>query len=1027
MPPDEPDAYISQPHSHRFNPVAVAVAIIITIAVTAAAACEPMPGPRDGDPRPGARAIKALPGSDFKVEEIAVRALATFVGDPACEEVPSKDDQAASLLAEKIVKDLAAQPQYQIQSLKRSASELSSDESSIPPISSTRPSPPAPPPTIPPQPTSVDPIAPRRIATTRSIAARHTAVSISTTGQHRHTSPFPGWLLARTRLSGQAASSTNSFFSLGARPYQSHTERLLIARRTEQLGQALKDLVPGPTVYHVDFTQDEIAYIVNSVSPDMPKTAESLIQLGRAWDIPKIIAGTIPNRTTQDAQNFYSDLMAGKVSHPDQGRILTLQPNSDDATRRETKRISRVSSLHLAREIEGNRGFGHMRQYTNFQNEFRNAHEDGMTCIAEFTNCAGDIATTTWVPGNNIICGTTNHSDTHNQQYNKPGNLLLCSLSRGELRAFPDHRIPRPIVEMGENSTEAMRRSQDPWLYSSVVASDYDEKSNLAFTSSFDGTVKIWNVSKDGSSMTAIATWHLGGNVNFVSAAKDGSGRVATAADVPSEAVRIYTISKEDIANSPFVSFSCERTDADGSDKWAYFPATMQWGRSPESRHVLAVGYSPRSFSGSDHDIPEDKLQSGNVTLWDAEKGRRLHVTTATTSNFFEIIWHPTLPRFIAATTPGGLKAVRKIRTQIHIFQRDNSHEDSGYQEFQKLDCEAADINELTIMPNSLQHAYITAGCTDGNVYVWDTAQGDAPIHTLKHGHPIDEFHEDREREDTGVKFTAWGTTADRLYTGSSDGVVKVWNVRRRRSPFVRDLLVAPGPISCGAFSPDGTKLVVGDATGRVFLFSVDKRDAAPALYMTIPGTAQRRRRPIPFIHHPEPPPPPPPPQPEAEMQVDPPAGPDPNPSAPTKPSEADDARRTYLDTGMLILHSNPTIGAVQGPAYALTKLFRADAHLDGDPNAPLLPTYARQQRANAVSGTGSGALSRARSLRRLKDPALLADARFAPRHEVNAGIDFDMRRLDAEVLAGLMGEKAVLAAGDEDWGFEYEEMPDEI
>jgi hypothetical protein len=40
--------------------------------------------------------------------------------------------------------------------------------------------------------------------------------------------------------------------------------------------------------------------------------------------------------------------------------------------------------------------------------------------------------------------------------------------------------------------------------------------------------------------------------------------------------------------------------------------------------------------------------------------------------------------------------------------------------------------------PNSLIESYVTASCTDGNTYVWDTAQGDDPIHVLGHGGKFD-------------------------------------------------------------------------------------------------------------------------------------------------------------------------------------------------------------------------------------------------------------------------------------------------
>src|SRR5437773_8689197 len=104
---------------------------------------------------------------------------------------------------------------------------------------------------------------------------------------------------------------------------------------------------------------------------------------------------------------------------------------------------------------------------------------------------------------------------------------------------------------------------------------------------------------------------------------------------------------------------------------------------------------------------------------------------------------------------------------------------------------------------------YVTASCTDGNIYVWDTRFTRADrgwLRILQHGgtsiffrtdsilgsqntlpyilvsanissasEPIIPLPEDepRERTDTGVRFTQWGPTSDRLYTGSSDGIIK--------------------------------------------------------------------------------------------------------------------------------------------------------------------------------------------------------------------------------------------------------------
>ncbi|KAM0418661.1 hypothetical protein ACHAPT_012358 [Fusarium lateritium] len=807
----------------------------------------------------------------------------------------------------------------------------------------------------------------------------------------------------------------NRFYQLDERPYRTAADRKAIEEGTKNPVRVNKAVVSQPTAYHVDFTPDEVAEIARCLSAYEPKpvpaTYRALAKRCLKYNVPTLVGDGIKGRSVEDIRNFCSDLLAGQATSPNDLRVLSL---SEGASKQEsqTKRISQMSSLLLARELDGNKGFHRTRKYVNFRNEFKTLREDELEVVAEFTNCAGDITTGAWVSDDSFLCGTTAHSDTHNQQYNKPGNLLLCSTSKGTLRAFPDHRIPRPHVEKGENSTEAMRRSQDLWLYSSVVSSDYDQPNDLAYTSSFDKTVKVWKVDPNGEGMEAIATWQHIGNVNFVAAAKDGSGRVATAADSPTDAVRVYTVNKDNIVDSPYQTFSCSRNDADGSDKWAYHPATMQWGRAPGTEHLLLVGYSPRSLSGDDHDIPEEKRNSGEITLWDAEEGRRIPVMTASTANVFEVAWHPNLQRFIIATTPTGLNVLgHKIRTQVHIFQRDRERVDGGYGQFQALDCYASDINELTIVPNSIAHAYVTAACTDGKVYVWDTAQGDKPIHTLRHGKPIEEYYGDREKEDTGVKFTAWGSSPDRFYTGSSDGVVKVWNVRKGKKPFVRDILTAPGPIAFGGFSPDSSKLAIGDATGRVFVLSVDERDTPESHFMTLAGTARQIRRPKPLIPHPEPDPP------GADSDDDDDAMSD------SDLSDCDIGtytRRTYLDTSKLSLTNNPVIGAVQGPQYASTGFFRRDAHLNGDPSLPLLADFERQQQDNEAASLGG----RRRSVRRVKKPGP-PDERLQTAHFENQSRDLDIGQLLSEEIEDLVKAGALLTV-EEDWGFSYEDMPDE-
>lgn len=818
----------------------------------------------------------------------------------------------------------------------------------------------------------------------------------------------------------QPAAKASKGARLEARPYLSAAERRLVAQGTRRRFGRPPGVLEWPVVYHVDFSADEVgrvfARLADHSLADGPRSVDHLAALCRQHDVASLVGDAIRGRSAEHVRNFCSDLVAGRAAAPDRGRVLSLDHDAD-GRHGEHVGESRISSLLLARETEGN---GHLAQ--DVHNEFRKAREDSLAVTAEFTNCAGDLSALAWVPDGNVLCGTTAHSDAHNQQYNKLGNLLLCSTARGTLRAFADHRVPRPRVDRSDNASEAMRRSQDPWLYASVVSADYDAEHGRAYTSSFDGTVKVWAVARDGSAMEAVATWQHGGNVNFVAAARDGSGRVASAADVPCDAVRVYTVRPDDVGRSPYVALSCSRAAAgggsgsgpgSGSPGWAYFPAALQWGRAPAAAHLLLVGYSPRSLANDDGDIPDDKRDTGEIVLWDAARGRRIPVLTATTANVFEVAWHPSLPRFAVATSPCGLTTEHGVRTQVHLFEPD-SH-DGAYREHQKLDCRAADINELAMQPNSLRHAYVAAGCTDGNVYVWDTAQGDAPVHVLRHGASVDDCC---QREDTGVKFAAWGTSPDRLYTGSSDGVVKVWNVRRRRRPFVRDLLEAPGPISIGAFAPDRARLAVGDATGRLFLLSLDRRDEHPAHLATLPGPdgGRRVRRPTPFIPHPEPPPPPP----AATGGRG-----DDDDDADEPPSAAAHARAAYLASGQLVLHPSPVVGAVQGPAYARSGLFRRDAHVDEDPARPLLPDFERVQRRSLHASHGRRPRSQ-RCLVPVPPTEAAAAAAASPardeRHRANRRRDLDALPWEHPALwDSLRSEGAVLSDdGREDWGFSY-------
>jgi WD40 repeat protein len=547
---------------------------------------------------------------------------------------------------------------------------------------------------------------------------------------------------------------------------------------------------------------------------------------------------------------------------------------------------------------------------------------------------------------------------------------------------------------------ESMRETQDPYLYCSVTSTAFHEDSQKALTGSFDKTVKVWDIASDSSGMTLCGTWHHGGVINFVVTSPHHS-KVATAADVIQDAIRVYDLSENDVSNSFFTSYSGSRAEEQSAQQlksrqtWAYYPATLQWGKAPRVAHLLLAGYSPRSFDVH-QDVPDDKKDTGELCLWDTTDGERVVITSARTQNVFEVVWHPTLPIFVAATSATGEHEDR-VRTQLRIFSQT---EQGAFSHTKTFDCRAMDINEITLMPNSPFHCYLTASCTDGNTYVWDSAQEEKPIHVLRHGHSIDDqiLGESNEEVDSGVKFAAWGRTSDRFYTGSSDGIVKAWNVRAPPGEeHVADVISLSGGISAGAFSSDHSRLLMGDATGKLHVLKSGDLDECE-------DCLPRHRQPI-IPHY------------EASRST---ANEDFVELSP-EPTAKEMAQK-FIDAGQIVIHPDPYVGAVQGENYTDTALFCRSLHKNGDPLLGPLEEAVNQQK------------------KRYQPKSLIIptahDVWPCPRlqHEKNYSKDLQPGQLDLQTVIQLEedgvdfnfnddnGYEYDADPGDSDWGDNYED-----
>lgn len=361
-----------------------------------------------------------------------------------------------------------------------------------------------------------------------------------------------------------------------------------------------------------------------------------------------------------------------------------------------------IGDLLRQRELHGMTPVRARRGQSSFKAVATSYLEDFYTRQSEWTDCSGTILSLTWISPDAFICGAVAHSDLHHMQYNKPGNLLLGSISQDTLRSFPDHRLNRPIVSASQNASnaqEAMRQTQDPWLYTPVASTAHSEKTGYTFTASFDRTVKVWTVMKDGSSMELRGTWFHDEKVNFV-ATSQHHDRVATASESMSNAVRVYTLDDDAISDSPYDEYCGNKASSQGEEihrreKWAYQPSTIQWGLADRVKHLLLVGWSPRSESGDDVDIPEDKRNTGELCIWNMLDSTIVQINSAHTQNVFEVIWHPNQPFFLAATSPSGNFDVDNTKTQIRLFGLNAT---GCFINNRTFDCSACDINELTIM-----------------------------------------------------------------------------------------------------------------------------------------------------------------------------------------------------------------------------------------------------------------------------------------------------------------------------------------
>ncbi|EME48109.1 hypothetical protein DOTSEDRAFT_147318, partial [Dothistroma septosporum NZE10] len=465
--------------------------------------------------------------------------------------------------------------------------------------------------------------------------------------------------------------------------------------------------------------------------------------------------------------------------------------------------------------------------------ELKNHVVKGHGLQKQYHGTSGDVVALSWSADDNcFVAGSIAISDATSMQYNMSRNLLVGDAKAGELRELVEHHIPRPVVddEKNVNGLRAMRESQDSRLFLTVTAAGFSPLGDKLYTAGTDKQLRMYATNKELSEVKSKYAIPHSSTVDLLTIHVRNA--VATGCHSASSSVNVYTCSDANFSHS--ATFSPMRSNLEVSVP--IYPSALKWGQAHHHSNYLLAG-----FAGD-----EAKAQAGETCLWDVTTGQSVELRTAT-RNVFDVAWNPfpspASVAFAVAAVSTGTTVSKGTRSVVHLFAPRQDYA----RRVQTLECPAHDLNDVIFCPHD--HNLVAAGSADGTVYVWDQrASVDAPLHTLEHGRSV--LVEDSP--DTGVRFLSWGATASRLYSGSSDGMVKVWNPYRSQGNANVEDIAAPkhqrSAVMSGAFNSDCRELLVGTENGRIDLFSIHGLTRAkPQQFKlhTAPAPKQERQQPL--------------------------------------------------------------------------------------------------------------------------------------------------------------------------------------
>ncbi|KAL9047419.1 MAG: hypothetical protein Q9214_000010 [Letrouitia sp. 1 TL-2023] len=574
---------------------------------------------------------------------------------------------------------------------------------------------------------------------------------------------------------------------------------------------------------HIDFTREECAAllsIIDKIDGRQRRKSDACL-----YDIRQELAARLSNcsenkftsialaghadsqsilrqRKKKSIKAFLMDLALAKVWFDRPPRFYEVQ----------TPKLRRELALSPNKLSGSNHGVLPYRRNINLRGELALRVAEDIRPWRSWNGACGDVVACAWAPDSiTYAAGAAAHTDELDLQYNRGNNLLFGKLQANTIRELPDHHIPRPrpdTISSGPNANEDTYNACDPVIYTSVTAIQFSPQGGRFYTASHDKTVKIWNLTNKDSGPRCFATHPHPAEVTSLEVSNFHAGCFATASKTVEGAIRAYhPIQIASIGKLHYSEFSSDRSLR--HKDLGIYPECIRWGLTPRTQNYLLAGFQ----QWADHDY--SATRQGHLCVWDLGTDQSLRISPSS-SSVFSAAFHPLDDLFATGGAPGGIKSYRDTRSVVRLYDFCNT---KSYQA--EFESPSLDIQDVTFHPSNSN--YVAAGYTDGKTYLWDRRKPDEILHCLEHGDSLQPLPHDlpREEADAGIMLSIWGMGGSRFYTGSSDGVVKAWDINRApEDVWIKDVAKLPAGIQSGALSQDGINMIVGDAVGGVHIFS---------------------------------------------------------------------------------------------------------------------------------------------------------------------------------------------------------------